>query len=374
MNDQASQAAFPAAASQAAPQANLMDLSPAALHAQMAVWGEKKFRAQQLWQWMYVHLAAEYDQMTNLPQALRARLATLYRLRTLAPVDELRSADGFTTKLLFELHDGARIESVGMAYDDRHTVCVSTQVGCAVGCSFCTTGQGGFVRNLETAEIVEQALHFARFLRPEGRSVSNIVLMGMGEPLFNYERVWQAIEIWNDHRGFNLGARRITLSTAGVVPGILRLAEQESQVGLAVSLHAAEDELRDQLVPLNKRYPLAELMDACHEYVARTRRRITIEYALIDGVNDAPRQAHQLVRLLHGLNAHVNLIPLNAPAGAQAGPDDEIEGGFRAPPRERVRAFQRVLTDQGLPTTVRLRRGIDIQAGCGQLRQRHEDR
>jgi len=337
----------------------------------MEAWGEPKFRTLQLWQWLYARLASEYDQMTNLPRSLRERLEQSYRLKALAPVDELRSSDGLTEKLLFELHDGARIESVGMAYDQRWTVCVSSQVGCAVGCSFCATGQGGFVRQLEVGEIVEQALYFARELRPGGLSVSNIVLMGMGEPLLNYDRVWQAIEIWNDHRGFDLGSRRITLSTAGVVPGILRLATERLQVGLAVSIHAANDELRDQLVPLNKRYPLADLMNACREYVAQTGRRITIEYCLIDEVNDEAQQAHQLGHLLHGLNCHVNLIPLNPDPAAS---EQEARSGttYRPSSRERVRAFQRVLADEGIPTTVRLRRGIDIQAGCGQLRQRYQ--
>jgi 23S rRNA (adenine2503-C2)-methyltransferase len=344
------------------PPANLKNLSYAALQAQLAVWGEPKFRALQLWRWLYVHLATEFDQMTNLPQSLRERLAQVYRLDTLTPVDEQRSADGFTQKLLFELHDGAQIESVGMAYDQRWTVCVSSQVGCGVGCSFCATGQGGFERQLEVGEIVEQALYFARRLRDasEPRSVSNIVLMGMGEPLLNYDRVWQAIETWNDHRGFDLGARRITLSTAGVVPGIVRLAGERLQVGLAVSLHAADDELRDQLVPLNKRYPLADLLNACHAYVDQTRRRITIEYCLIEDVNDTIQQAQQLGRVLRGLDCHVNLIPLN--------PAPSVD--YRASPRQRVYAFQHVLAELGIPVTVRLRRGIDIQAGCGQLRQR----
>ena len=360
---------------QTAARPNLKDLNYAALQAQMAVWGEPKFRTRQLWQWLYVHHATEYAQMTNLPRALRERLAQFYRLDTPTLVDELWSADGLTQKLLFELHDGAMIESVGMAYDQRWTVCVSSQVGCAVGCSFCATGKGGFVRHLDTGEIVEQVLYFSRRLGATGearpaaapRAVSNIVLMGMGEPLLNYDRVWQAIEIWNDHRGFDLGARRITLSTAGVVPGILRLAEERLQVGLAVSLHAAEDGLRDQLVPLNKRYPLADLMAACHEYVDQTRRRVTIEYCLIEEVNDAPQQAHQLAGLLRGLLCHVNLIPLN-PVAAASTPEGSA---FSTPSRDRVRAFQRVLTQSGLPATVRLRRGIDIQAGCGQLRQRH---
>jgi 23S rRNA (adenine2503-C2)-methyltransferase len=309
--------------------------------------------------------------MTNLPRSLRARLEQSYRLQALTPVDEQHSSDEFTQKLLFELHDGARIESVGMAYDQRWTICVSSQVGCAVGCSFCATGKGGLVRDLTVGEIVEQPLYFARRQRAAAlaqHAVTNIVLMGMGEPLLNYDRVWQAIETWNDHRGFDLGARRITLSTVGVVPGILRLAQERLQVGLAVSLHAADDALRDQLVPLNKRYPLADLMDACHAYVAQTRRRITIEVCLSEGINDEVRQAQQLARLLYGLNCHVNLIPLNPD------PDAGPSAMHRPPSRKRVRAFQRVLTKGGIPTTVRLRRGIDIQAGCGQLRQRYERR
>ena len=358
MNEQASPQSL-------GPLASLLSLSYTDLEAQMAAWGEPKFRARQLWEWLYVHLATGFDEMTNLPLALRERLAERYRLDALKPVDELHSPDGFTEKLLFELHDGARIESVGMAYDQRWTVCVSSQVGCAVGCSFCATGQGGLERNLETGEIVEQVLYFARELRPEGLAVSNVVLMGMGEPLLNYERVWRAIEIWNDHRGFDLGARRITISTAGVVPGILRLAEEPLQVGLAVSLHAAEDALRDRLVPLNKRYPLADLLVACHRYVAQTGRRLTVEYCLISGVNDAVEQARQLGRLLRGLDCHVNLIPLNP------SPDILLDRGYRPSPREGVDAFQRALAEFGLPVTVRLRRGIEIQAGCGQLRQRH---
>jgi 23S rRNA (adenine2503-C2)-methyltransferase len=330
----------------------------------MAVWGEPAFRTKQLWQWLYVHLASEFNQMTNLPKTLRERLSRLYRLDTLVPTDEQRSEDGFTHKVLFRLHDGACVESVLMAYDQRWTACVSSQVGCPIGCAFCATGQSGFVRDLEAGEIVEQALYFARQLKHSrqqvSRALTNIVLMGMGEPLLNYDACWQAIEIWNDHGGFDIGARRITISTAGVVPGILRLAGERLQVGLAVSLHAADDELRDTLVPLNRRYPLRDLMAACAEYVAQTGRRITVEYALIEGVNDTVAQAQQLARLLQGLHCHVNLIPLNPTPGTDHQPSSQ----------QRVRAFQKALTERRAAVTVRLRRGVDIQAGCGQLRQR----
>jgi 23S rRNA (adenine2503-C2)-methyltransferase len=341
----------------------------------MGVWGEPSFRARQLWQWLYVHLATEFDQMTNLPRALRERLGRLYRLDTLEAVDEQRSEDGFTHKVLFRLRDGACVESVLMAYDQRWTACVSSQVGCPIGCAFCATGQSGFVRDLQAGEIVEQALYFARQLKSSGQQVppstapqsafpqpalTNIVLMGMGEPLLNYDACWQAIEVWNDHGGFDIGARRITISTAGVVPGIRRLAGECLQVGLAVSLHAADDELRDTLVPLNRRYPLRDLMAACAEYVAQTGRRITVEYALIEGINDALVQARQLAGLLQGLRCHVNLIPLNPTPGMV----------YRPSSRQQVRAFQKVLAERGIAVTVRLRRGVDIQAGCGQLRQR----
>ena len=253
-----------------------------------------------------------------------------------------------------------------MEYDRRQTVCVSSQVGCALGCAFCATGQGGFVRDLRPAEIVDQVLYFerasgARRDAATRRAASNVVLMGMGEPLLNYDAVWQAIETWNDHQGLNLGARRITISTAGVVPGIQRLARESLQVGLAISLHAADDKLRDQLVPLNRRYPLSDLLAACREYIAQTGRRITI-VALIDRLNDDVAQAQQLARLLRGLECHVNLIPLNPSPGTASRPS----------PRHRVQAFQRALADQQIAVTVRLRRGVDIQAGCGQLRQQKE--
>jgi 23S rRNA (adenine2503-C2)-methyltransferase len=282
----------------------------------------------------------------------------------LTAIDSQVSGDRLTTKALFGLADGETIESVLMKYDRRNTVCVSTQVGCPIGCAFCATGQGGFTRDLSAGEIIAQPLAFARQLREKKQSVTNIVLMGMGEPLLNYEAMWQAVETWNDHQGFNVGARKITISTAGYIPGIEQLARENLQVGLALSLHAPNDALRDQLVPINRRYPLADLLRACRAYIEHTGRRITIEYALIDGVNDSREQAQHTAMLLKRLMCHVNLIPLNSSPGSTYGPS----------PVERVQVFQRVLQESGIEVTVRLRRGIDIQAGCGQLRQRNAGR
>jgi 23S rRNA (adenine2503-C2)-methyltransferase len=342
-------------------QMDLLQFSFAELQAQMAMWSEPRFRAQQIWKWIYQHLATTFDDMTNLPLALRERLARYYRLTPLTPLDEQVSEDGLTRKVLFSLPDGETIESVLMAYEQRQTVCVSSQVGCPIGCPFCATGQCGLTRDLTTAEIVAQPLYFARQLRGQDLSVTNVVLMGMGEPFLNYDAVWPAIERWNDHGGFDLGARRITISTAGHVPGIRRMAQEPLQVGLAISLHAADDALRDQLVPLNRAYPLTELLAACREYVSLTRRRITIEYALIDRVNDSIEQAEQLANLLEGLLCHVNLIPLNPTEGST----------YRPSPPARVTQFQITLVERRIPVTVRLGRGIEIQAGCGQLRRRH---
>ncbi|MBN1933339.1 MAG: 23S rRNA (adenine(2503)-C(2))-methyltransferase RlmN [Anaerolineae bacterium] len=338
---------------------SIFDLGASALDAQMALWRQPKFRAGQIWQWLYVHMVSDWDEMTNLPKSLREQLAHVYTLGPLAPIGEQISSDGQTEKTLFRLVDGATIESVLMHYEGRNTVCVSTQVGCPIGCTFCATGQSGFERNLTAGEIIAQPLYFASRLRAQAQSVSHIVVMGMGEPLINYDATWQAVGTWNDQRGFNVGARRITLSTAGYIPGIERLAEESLQVGLAVSLHAPTDALRSDLVPLNKTYPLADLLKACQAYIARTGRRITFEYALIDGINDSPAQARHLAALLNRLLCHINLIPLNPSSGSNLRPSSS----------GRVSEFQRILEENGIAVTVRLRRGIDIQAGCGQLRQ-----
>ena len=336
----------------------LLDLTSTQLADWLASWGEPSFRVAQIRRWVYRSLVTDFAEMHNLPKALRERLAEMACLGTMEPLKEMVSKDGLARKVLFELRDGQTIESVLMHYNKRHTVCLSTQVGCAIGCPFCATGQGGFVRNLTPGEIVEQVLHFARLLKTEGAKVNNVVFMGMGEPLANYEATWQAIEALNAPDGFGLGARRITISTVGLVPGIERLSRERLQVGLAVSLHAAEDALRDELVPINKRYPLDELMRACRDYVERTRRRISFEYALVDGINDSLGQARRLARLLRGLLCHVNLIPLNPTA----------ECPYRPSPRKRVLGFQAELDRLGIANTLRVARGLDIQAGCGQLR------
>jgi 23S rRNA (adenine2503-C2)-methyltransferase len=356
----------------------LYDLTYAQLEELLTGWGEPRFRTDQVWRWLYRSLVADFAAMGNLPSELRARLAADTDLLLLTPISEQASLTGRTRKLLFSLRDGHTIESVLMDYHDRRTACISTQVGCGLGCTFCATGQGGLQRNLSAGEIVAQVMHFARQTRQAeleraqnlgqrtGRDVhpvSNVVFMGMGEPLANYAATWQAIETLTEARGYNLGARRITVSTVGLVPGIRRLARQGLPVNLAVSLHAPDDALRSQLVPVNRHHPLAELLASIRDYVRLTGRRVTIEYALLDGVNDAPQQARELARLLEKLLCHVNLIPLNPTPGCS----------FQPSPRERVAAFRDQLQRAGIATTVRLRRGIDIEAGCGQLRQRKAD-
>ncbi len=353
----------------------LYDLTHAQLTDLLIDWGEPRFRADQVWHWLYRSLASDFEEMSNLPVTLRARLAAETDLNLLTPLVQQESVTGQTRKVLFRLCDGNTIESVLMGYHGRRTACISTQAGCGMGCIFCATGQGGLARNLSTGEIVTQVIHFAREIREaeiqraeemgervamDTHPISNIVLMGMGEPLANYAASWQAIENLTDPRGYDLGARRITLSTVGLVPGIRRLTEEGLPVNLAVSLHAADDELRNELVPINQHYPLADLMAAVQDYVDKTRRRITIEYALIAGVNDAPHQAQELADLLTGLLCHVNLIPLNPTPGS----------ALRPSPRDQVNGFRDELEGAGVPTTVRMRRGIDIEAGCGQLRQR----
>jgi 23S rRNA (adenine2503-C2)-methyltransferase len=340
---------------------NLYDLSLEELTALLAKWGQPTFRARQVWEWLYRHFAVDFDAMTNLPGALRERLAAETTLEIGAIALSQHSADGQTKKVLFRLPDGQFIETVLMRYAKRRTLCISTQAGCAMGCVFCATGQMGFLRHLSVAEIVGQVVHFARELAAEGQHVTNIVMMGMGEPLHNYKHTLAALDRLIDPTGFNLGARKITISTVGLVPAIRRYADEQRQTPLAVSLHAATDEERDRLIPVNRRWPVAELMDACRYYVEKTGRRMTFEWALIAGENDTEEQAHRLGDLLRGMLGHVNLIPLNPTAGYRGLPSSP----------ERVARFQEVLSQYGVTSTVRVRRGIDIQAGCGQLRDRH---
>jgi 23S rRNA (adenine2503-C2)-methyltransferase len=340
------------------PLPNLYDLNFDELSAFIAGLGQPKYRARQLWHWLYRRYAASFDEMTELPQPLREQLAAAARLDSLQVVLEQHSIDGQTTKLLFQLPDGQTVETVLMRYEKRRTLCISTQAGCAMGCVFCATGQMGFFRNLRVGEIVSQVLYFARQLATEGEAVTNVVMMGMGEPLHNYDHTLAAVDRLTDPEGFNLGARKITISTVGLVPAIRRYADEQRQTPLAISLHAATDEERDKLIPVNRKWPIAELMDACRYYVHRTGRRLTFEWALIQGENDTVEQAHALGKLVHGMLCHVNLIPLNPTAGYAGGPSS----------RERVAAFQEELDRWGVSSTVRVRRGIDIQAGCGQLR------
>jgi 23S rRNA (adenine2503-C2)-methyltransferase len=339
---------------------NLYDLSFTEMADFVAELGEKKFRARQLWEWLYLKYARSFDEMTNLSKPLRQKLAEKATLSIGPIVSEQRSSDGQTRKVLFQLADGQYIETVLMKYARRRTLCISTQAGCAMGCVFCATGQMGFFRHLSVGEIVAQVLHFAHELAKNGEHVTNIVMMGMGEPLHNYENTVTAVDRLTDPSGFNLGARKITISSVGLVPAIRRYADEQRQTPLAISLHAATDEERGKLIPINKRWPIAELMDACRYYIAKTGRRLTFEWALIAYENDTIEQAQALGQLVQGMLCHVNLIPLNPTAGYQGGPSS----------RERVDLFQAELAKFGVSSTVRVRRGIDIQAGCGQLRDR----
>ena len=327
----------------------------------MAGWGQPRYRAEQLEAWLYKRHVTDLSRMSNLPKSVRRRLAADYVVDPLRPVVAVDSTDGFTQKALFALPDGREIETVLMRYNRRQTLCISTQVGCAMACPFCATGQMGFMRNLSAGEIVAQVLHFARQLDQEEHRVTNIVFMGMGEPLANYAETWRAIRRLNDQAGFNLGARHMTVSTVGLIPAIRRMTKEPEQVGLAVSLHAPTDELRDKIVPLNKRYPLTLLIEAVRDYIILTHRRVTFEYALMDRLNDSDVQADQLAELLQDLLCHVNLIPLNPTPNSPWG----------GSPDERVRAFCHRLRGAGISTTIRLRRGIDIAAGCGQLYNAH---
>ncbi len=332
--------------------------------------GFSPVHALRLWSYVYVERVTAWSHMPELPARFRARAARDLALSRLPVAVETHSGDGFTRKYLLALADDRRIETVLMRYTGRVTACISSQAGCAMGCVFCATGQMGFVRHLTAGEIVAQVLHVDSVLRaevchplddkPSGARLRNVVLMGMGEPLHNYDAVMRAVDILRDPSGLALGARKITLSTVGVVPGIIRLADEARPIHLAVSLHGATQEERAALVPVARKWPLDELMAACCYYIAKQRRRIFYEWTLIEGKNDTAESAHAVGRLLHGQEAQVNLIPLNPTPGFAGVPT----------PQDAARQFQRILAEYGLPSTVRQRRGIDIAAGCGQLASR----
>lgn len=341
----------------------IYDLDLPGLAAIIKSWGEPDFRAIQIWQGLYKNLWEGPDQFTNLPRVLRYRMDDSFNFRNLRPGAVLTSKDGETRKTLFHLADHQAIEAVLMRYSRRRTLCISTQAGCAMGCVFCATGQMGFRRNLSSGEIIEQVLYYARLLKLQDEHVTNIVVMGMGEPFHNYDETMAAIDRLNDAQGFNLGARRFTVSTVGLIPAIERFTTEKRQVNLAISLHAADDELRASLLPVNRKYPLDQLLTACLAYVKESGRRITFEWALIRDVNDTPEQAKKLAERLQIFRkgsatlCHVNIIPLN--------PTHRYRG--KATTRERAETFQSILESKGIPCTIRIRRGIDIQAGCGQL-------
>jgi 23S rRNA (adenine2503-C2)-methyltransferase len=381
----------------------LTDLNIAEVNKLVVSLEEPAYRARQLLAWVYQRLVVSLDEMTDLPLSFRQKMAAQVNLHTLIPVHEAIAKDG-TVKVLFSLNDGKTVEAALMGYpiekdrqgrpvsstgqalshhtdneklaaqdsapvhknkSHRYTVCLSTQVGCPIGCPFCATGQQGFERNLKPGEIIDQVLYFARRLKDEsnGRErdkIDNIVFMGMGEPLANYDVLWQSIEMLNSPDGFGLSARSMTISTSGLLPGIKRLSNEKLQVGLAISLHSADNTLRNNLVPINKKYPLEELILACREYFEQTGRRVSFEYALFDGVNDSPAQAQVLADLIQGMNCHVNLIAANNVSNQT----------YRPSPKNKVLAFQQELKNRGINCTLRQSRGQDIDAGCGQLRSR----
>jgi 23S rRNA (adenine2503-C2)-methyltransferase len=358
---------------------NLYDLALPEIEQLLGGWNQPAYRARQLYRQIYVNLTDAPALMTDLPAALRERLAAETRMGVLELVRLQTADEGLTRKALFRLPSGDVVESVLMVYPDRATVCVSTQAGCAMGCVFCATGRLGLLRNLSSGEIVEQVLWAARELKglrteglgrsseerksphsalsPQSSALTNVVFMGMGEPFANYHRWWRSVERLHDPQGLNMGARNLTVSTVGLVPGIRRLATETLPINLAISLHAPDDGLRSEMMPINKRYPIAELLDATREYIAKTNRRVSFEYVLLQGKNDSPEQAVALSELLDGMLCHVNLIPWNPVPGTPLGRSE----------RARVLRFQQALQERGIACTVRVERGVAIAAACGQL-------
>ncbi|MFQ5642204.1 MAG: 23S rRNA (adenine(2503)-C(2))-methyltransferase RlmN [Thiogranum sp.] len=342
---------------------NLLDFDRDAMAAWFEARGDKPFRAQQVLKWVHQQGVDRFDAMTNLGKALRAELESVAEVRALEVAADRVSADG-SRKWLFGLADGNRIETVYIPEEGRATLCISSQVGCALNCSFCSTARQGYNRNLSTAEIIGQLWMAGSLLRADGSApVSNVVFMGMGEPLLNFDNVIRATRLMQDDFAYALSKRRVTLSTAGVVPGLQQLASA-SDISLALSLHAPDDALRSELVPLNRKYPISEVLQACKDYVGEGRRRVTVEYVMLEGVNDSDRQARALAGLLRHVPSKVNLIPFN--------PFPETR--YRRSSAERINCFRDILHHAGIVTITRRTRGGDIDAACGQLAGDFQDR
>lgn len=341
---------------------NLRNYSQAELGVILKEWQEKPYHARQIFHWLYQKDAEVFEEMTDLSSGLRERLREGFSLQSLRLIKTRTSSDR-TRKFLFGLADGNSIETVVIPFEKRNTACLSTQAGCKYGCVFCASGLPGFKRNLEAWEIIAQLLEINRLIQRGGfHRITHIVFMGAGEPLDNYDNTLRAIRIINSKDGFNIGARRITVSTSGVIPGIERLANEALQIELSVSLHAPSDEIRGRLMPINKRYPLKELISACRKYAKATKRQVTFEYVLIKGINCSPEAADNLAGLLTGWEAKVNILIYN--------PVKELP--YQAADRKEAAIFRRVLEKAGIPVTLRAPRGRDIEGACGQLRLRQE--
>ena len=330
------------------------------LQLEMEAMGQKKFRGKQLFEWLHSKLAEDFAEMSNLPQELRESLAEQFDIPSVTVLERQESKQDGTNKFLFRLHDDQIIESVLMRYQFGNSVCISSQVGCRMGCKFCASGIGGLARNLEVGEMLGQVY---RIQKLTGERVSHVVVMGTGEPLDNYDNLLTFVRILSGEYGLHIGQRNITASTCGLVPGILALAREKLQITLALSLHGATQEKRQSLMPIANKYPLEEVLAACDTYFAETGRRITYEYSLVKGVNDTPADAHELVKLLRGRNCHLNLIPVN--------PIKEQK--FEKPDRKNALNFKNKLEKSGINVTIRREMGTDIDGACGQLRRRYLD-
>lgn len=319
--------------------------------------GEKKFRGNQIYEWLYTKRATSFDEMTNLSNALRLKLADHFTMTTLNTIIQQTSSDG-TMKFLFELHDGYSIETVLMRHSYGNSICVTTQVGCRIGCTFCASTLGGLKRNLEAGEIVAQVVKVQKALDEQGERVSHVVIMGIGEPFDNYDEMLSFLKIINHDKALNIGARHITVSTSGIIPKIYKFADEKLQINFAISLHAPNTEIRSKLMPINRAYKLPDLMEAVRYYIEKTGRRISFEYGLFGGVNDQVEHAEELAQLLKGIKCHVNLIPVNYVP----------ERDYVRTPKEQIFEFEKTLKKHGVNVTIRREQGHDIDAACGQLR------